>query len=53
MAKTNRLKNPTRAQKESIAAAGLDWRNWNVLEEDDNSITVISKRSGRRRVIPK
>lgn len=53
MSKAKRLKNPTRAQKESISAAGLDWRNWQVLEEDENSITVISKRSGRRRVIPK
>lgn len=53
MAKAKRLKNPTRAQKESMSAAGLDWKNWYVQEEDNLSITVISKRCGRRRVIQK
>lgn len=53
MAKTKRVKNPTRAQKIIMAAAGLDWKNWNVLEEDNLSITVISKKAGRRRVLLK
>ena len=53
MAKTERLKSPTRAQKEIMSSARLDWKNWYVLDEDNYSITVISKRSGRRRVIPK
>jgi len=53
MAKTKRVKNPTRAQKELMVAAGLDWKNWNVLEEDNLSITVISKKAGRKRVLLK
>ena len=53
MAKTKRVKNPTRAQKEPMVAAGLDWKNWNVLEEDNLSITVISKKAGRKRVLLK
>ena len=53
MAKTNRLKNPTRAQKAIMSAAGLDWKNWHVYDEDNISITVVSKRSGRRRVLLK
>lgn len=53
MAKTKRLKNSTRAQKEIMAAAGLDWKNWYVYDEDKISLTVVSKRSGRRRVLLK
>ena len=53
MAKTKRLKNPTRAQKEIMAAAGLDWKNWYVQEEDNLSITIISKKAGRKRVLQK
>ena len=53
MSKTNRLKNPTRKQKEIIASAGLDWKNWHVYEEDESSLIVISKRSGRRRTLSK
>jgi len=36
-----------------MVAAGLDWKNWNVLEEDNLSITVISKKAGRKRVLLK
>ena len=53
MSKAKRVKNPTRAQKIIISAAGLDWKNWNVMEEDNLSITVISKKAGRRRVLLK
>ena len=53
MAKTKRLKNPTRVQKEVMAAAGLDWKNWYVQDEDSFSITVISKKGGRKRILHK
>ena len=51
MAKTKRLKNPTRAQKVTMATAGLDWKNWYVQDEDNLSITVISKKGGRKRIL--
>ena len=53
MSKTKRLKNPTRKQKEIIVKAGLDWKNWHVYDEDNISLTVVSRRSGRRRVLLK
>lgn len=30
MSKTKRLRNPTRAQKVIMTAAGLEWKNWYV-----------------------
>ena len=48
-----RTKKPTLAQKKLMKAAGLDWTTWNVAEEDNNSITLISKKSGRKRVLLK
>lgn len=42
---------PVLEEKKRIAAAGLDWKNWSVLEKDNNSITLVNKKSGRRRVI--
>lgn len=46
-------KKPTRAQKEIMKSAGLDWRNWSVAEEVVDQLTLISKKSGRRRTIYK
>ena len=46
-------KKPTLAQKKIINAAGLDWKTWNVHDEDNISLTLISKKSGRRRVLLK
>lgn len=46
-------KKPTRAQKILIKAEGLDWKTWSVLEEDNISITLISKKSGMRKVLLK
>lgn len=46
-------KKPNLRQKKVISAAGLDWKTWNVHEEDNIAITLISKKSGRRRVILK
>lgn len=48
-----RVKKPTLAQKKIMKEAGLDWNTWNVAAEDDISITLISKKSGRKRVILK
>mgnify|MGYP003289538191 FL=1 len=53
MSKTKRLRNPTRAQKIIMAAAGLDWKNWYVQEEDPFFLTVISKKVGRKRILHK
>ncbi len=46
-------KAPTLSQKKIMSDAGLKWKNWSVLSEDNISLTVISKNSGRRRVILK
>ena len=48
-----RVKKPTLAQKKLMKAHGLDWNTWNVEKEDDTSISLISKKSGRRRVLHK
>lgn len=48
-----RVKKPTLAQKKIMKAAGLDWNTWNVAAEDNISITLISKKSGRKRVLLK
>ncbi len=42
---------PFLEEKKQIVAAGLDWKNWSVLERDNNSITLVNKKSGRKRVI--
>ena len=50
------MKNPrksTRAQKKIITEAGLDWHTWLVIEEDNTSLKLISKKSGMRKVISK
>lgn len=46
-------KKPTLSQKKVIAQAGLEWKTWNVGGEDDNSMLLVSKKSGKRRVILK
>ena len=51
--KEMRTKKPTLAQKKLMKAHGLDWKTWNVVEEDNLSTTLISKKSGRRRVLRK
>lgn len=42
---------PTRKQKEQIVAAGYKPENWLVLEEDNLSMTIVNKESGRKKVI--
>lgn len=49
--KMKQPKKPTLAQKKIIKAAGLEWKTWNVADEDNISMTLISKKSGQRRVI--
>lgn len=44
-------KKPTYEQKKKIAAAGLKWENWLVKEEDNISIALVNKQSGKIRVI--
>lgn len=44
---------PMRAHKISMTKAGLDWHTWLVVEEDNISLTLISKKSGRKKVIHK
>ena len=46
-------KKPTLAQKQTMTKVGLKWKTWNVVSEDNNSIVLISKKSGKRRVIVK
>lgn len=36
-------KKPTLAQKKIMHVNGLDWKEWNVAEEDEISLTVIHK----------
>ena len=44
---------PMRAQKKIITEAGLDWHTWLVIEENNTSLKLISKKSGRKKVILK
>ncbi len=44
-------KKPTRAQKVKIEAAGYRWENWLVQDEDNNSLTLVHKQTGTRKVI--
>lgn len=46
-----RVRKPTLTQKKLMKENGLDWKTWNVVEEDDLSIKLISKKSGRRKVL--
>lgn len=44
-------KKPTLAQKKNIAAAGYRWENWSVAGEDKTSLTIVSKKARKRKVI--
>lgn len=46
-------KKPTLAQKKIMTGAGLNWKTWNVVYEDNVSLTLISKKSGKRKIILK
>ena len=49
--KHKRPRKPTREQKVKIKAAGYVPENWNVLYEDNISMMIVNKESGRRKVI--
>ena len=44
-------KKPTLKQKKKIAEAGLKWENWLVKDEDNISLALVNKQSGKIRVI--
>lgn len=44
---------PTRDQKAVIAAAGLIWKNWLVLSETPEELHIVSRGSGRSRILKK
>ena len=46
-------KKPTLEQKKIIAEHGFRWKNWSVLNEDNVSITIISKKSDKKWVLLK
>lgn len=49
--KHKRPRKPTREQKVKIRAAGYVPENWNVLYEDNISMMIVNKESGRKKVI--
>lgn len=49
--KKKRPRVPTRNEKQLMKENRLDWHNWLIGNEDNISITCISKASGKRRVI--
>ena len=55
MANTERLQKPTRDQKKLLSDRGLVWQNWLVPRggEDNLSLAVVNKNSGKRKVILK
>lgn len=45
------MRKPTRDQKALIKKNRLDWRNWNIANVDNISITIVHKKTGTRRVL--
>lgn len=52
MGKSKAVK-PTRDQKGIMQAAGLIWKNWLVISDTADELRVVSRRSGRTRVLKK
>lgn len=46
-------KRPKLEQKKAIREAGLDWKNWSVAADYGDTLYIISKKSGQRRIIHK
>lgn len=46
-------KKPTLAQKKLMKENKPDWHNWMVAGEDNISMDIVSKKSGRKRVLLK
>lgn len=38
---------PTRSQKKAISAAGLDPKDWLVMDEDDHWVYIVHRSSGK------
>lgn len=51
MGKHTRLRVPTREEKELIKKNKLVWNNWLVKENDNISLAIVNKESGKVRVI--
>lgn len=49
----SRARKPTREQKRQLAAAGLVVKNWLIIKETPEELTVVNKGSGRSRKIKK
>ena len=47
------LKKPTLRQKKILKENGLKWENWLVKGEDNNTLVVVNRESGRKRVLLK
>ena len=48
---SKRLRVPTREEKELIKKNKLVWNNWLVKENDNISLAIVNKESGKVRVI--
>lgn len=48
MAKKDRIKRLTKAQKEIVSVHGYNAKNWYLLEETDLHIKIQSKKSGKQ-----
>lgn len=46
-------KKPTLAQKKLMHENDLNWKEWNVAEEDEISLTVIHKADREKKVLLK
>ena len=46
-----KMRKPTLQQKKKIVAAGLRWENWLIKHEDNVSIALVNKKTGKIRVI--
>lgn len=53
MGNHSRLRTPTREEKILIKKNGLVWNNWLVKENDNISLAIVSKSSGKVRVLIK
>ena len=47
------LKKTTLRQKKILKENGLKWENWLVKGEDNNTLVVVNRESGRKRVLLK
>lgn len=53
MGNHKRVRKPTRDEKVLIKKSGLVWNNWLVKENDNISLAIVNKASGKVRVLLK